>query len=122
MKPGKPIAFGSRGDGKLWFGLPGNPLSAWTGLLLFVAESLGHSLSSSWRPLSHEVKRKAGREEFIPCTWDEDGKAGLIDTVGSHSNMALVGADGLARIPAKQEYMAVGSPVQTYRFPWSNAA
>jgi molybdopterin molybdotransferase len=36
MKPGKPILFGTTAKGKLVFGLPGNPVSAFVGFELFV--------------------------------------------------------------------------------------
>ena len=40
IRPGKPILFGSAGEGRLLFGLPGNPAAATLGFELFVAFAL----------------------------------------------------------------------------------
>jgi molybdopterin molybdotransferase len=48
QKPGKPMAFGRLGR-KLWFGLPGNPVSSWVCFLAYAAPAL---------------RRMAGRESL----------------------------------------------------------
>jgi len=117
IKPGKPIAFAVHPKGGAWFGLPGNPLSTWAGLLLFVLTYLGEELPRMTLPLAEEWRRKPGREEFVPCTRQQDGvRLGRI--VGSHANLGLLSADGLAQIPADTTQLSAGDQVHIWRLPW----
>ncbi|MBS1705161.1 MAG: molybdopterin molybdotransferase MoeA [Armatimonadetes bacterium] len=118
IKPGKPLVFGTRRDGKAWFGLPGNPMSAWIGLLIFISEYLGHPLHKSLRVLASDHRRKPGREEYLPAKVAEHCEIELQQTVGSHSNFSLVGADGLAIIPSEAPFLSKGSKVEFLAFPW----
>ncbi|MBX3112299.1 MAG: molybdopterin molybdotransferase MoeA [Fimbriimonadaceae bacterium] len=118
MKPGKPLAFATRPDGKAWFGLPGNPLSTWTGLLMFVGPFLGHPLRMERRTLAAGLTRKPGREEFVPFFLAPTGEVDVKDTVGSHANFGLLGADGLVQISASTAVLSAGDEVETHWFPW----
>lgn len=121
VKPGKPIGFGIRTDRKAWFGLPGNPFSTWVGLLVFVAAYLGRELKMQRRPMAHDLERKAGREEFYPAQLDDLGAVTVRQTVGSHANLALVDADGLARVDADSERLSAGQVVEFLSLPWRHA-
>lgn len=118
MKPGKPIAFGTDKAGKAWFGLPGNPMSAWTGLLIFVAQYLGRTLSQEEFEIATSWVRKAGREEFVPVIVNQCGKAQLVPAIGSHANFGLNNAHGLARIPATTTEVRKGDKVKVLLLPW----
>lgn len=119
VKPGKPIAFGVRGDGKIWFGLPGNPLSTWVGYLVFVSAWLG----DDWRPESRAVAtafdRRPGREEFLPARRLASGEVSIQSVVGSHANTGLLGSDGLARISPNASTVSKGELIEFLPFPWS---
>jgi len=73
VKPGKPTLFGTYGDGKLFFGLPGNPVSALVNFYLLVYPALRKMQGAKdlFKPkvkalLTEDFKRKsAKRREFI---------------------------------------------------------
>jgi len=50
MKPGKPLWFGEHPDGGLFFGLPGNPVSALVGTLLFIRPMIEAIDRGAYRP------------------------------------------------------------------------
>ncbi len=71
VRPGKPVAFATRGD-TLIFGLPGNPVSSLVGFELFVRPAL-RALQSARDPgpafvpgrLAAPVRRNASRDEVV---------------------------------------------------------
>ena len=66
QRPGKPLVFGTAGK-KLFFGLPGNPVSAYVCFLIYVLPAL-RLLSGD--PTSRFVRRKAILKEEIPKRGD----------------------------------------------------
>lgn len=71
MKPGKPLAFGSIGKTP-FFGLPGNPVSAFTTFLLFVRPFLQTLQGQEFKPVSpqrfiadFDMKSNPIRQEYI---------------------------------------------------------
>lgn len=121
MKPGKPIGFGTRDDGKVWLGLPGNPMSAMVGLLVFGLTILHEEIDRFSRPLAHDVHRRGGRDEFVPCSVNPGGQVVLQTTVGSHAAFGLVGATGLAVLPATLRDWSAGAPIEVLPLPWSHS-
>ena len=83
VKPGKPTLFGTYGGGKLFFGLPGNPVSALVNFYLLVYPALRKMQGAKelFKPkvkaiLTEDFKRKnAKRREFIRVKvhFGEDG-------------------------------------------------
>ncbi len=81
MRPGKPCAFGRRKE-KVWFGLPGNPVSALVSFLLTArpallrlqgrAQVLPRTIPSV---LSEPLANHAGRRHFMRVKLDERGCA-----------------------------------------------
>jgi len=118
MKPGKPILFARRQDGKAWLGLPGNPQSAWTGMCVFGLPYLGEPLPMTQRRLAEDLTRKSGRTEFYPGRFVEDGLVSVRPTVGSHATFGLVGADALALVPGDVAQLTAGDSVQVLELPW----
>lgn len=118
IKPGKPIAFATRKDNKFWFGLPGNPLSTWVGLLLFVVPFLGHKLTKVTRMLGHDLSRRPGREEFVPCSLCDDSSLELNKLVGSNAAFGLLKADGLAQVPSESCELTKGTLLDVHLLPW----
>lgn len=121
MKPGKPVAFGIREDGKAWFGLPGNPMSAQATFLLFVLAYLDLELGFFRMRLLNGHRRKAGREEFVPANLILDPEPGvsLLPSVGSHATAGFAVSNGMARIPASTESLMPGEEILFALFPWS---
>ena len=120
MRPGKPIAFGRRGN-LLWFGLPGNPVSASVGFHLFVRRALdrleGAAPAGPERVtaiLSREATRGA-RETWRDAALAVVGgtnQVELLRTAGSHDIAAHARAHALARIPAGAGSLPAGSEVE----------
>ena len=81
VKPGKPISFGVR-EGRLVFGLPGNPVSVLVGFELFVRPAV-LALQGVAQPLPRfergrldgELERNPGRDELVRgrLSFDEEG-------------------------------------------------
>ena len=70
MKPGRPLAFGRIGDA-LFFGLPGNPVSAMVTFIQLVRPALVKLAGARPAPAlafdvptRHAIRKKAGRREF----------------------------------------------------------
>jgi molybdopterin molybdotransferase len=131
MKPGKPILFATHAPNKVVFGLPGNPLSAMTGLHEFVLPALRRMSGlpvESCRPgwtvrLLTGLHSKPGRHRFhlARLTWTAAGLAA--SPVESRSSADLVAggrADGAIIVPPDVEFLAPGTYV-TFR-PWKAAA
>ncbi|MGB9184745.1 MAG: gephyrin-like molybdotransferase Glp [Solirubrobacteraceae bacterium] len=121
LQPGKPTWFGTSGDGRLVFGLPGNPVSAVVTFSLFVSPALaalqgahpvrGHQGTAV---LGVEVRRNPRREQAIRVRL-ERGDGPPVATPngpqGSHVLTSLIGADALAMIPAGEGALPAGSRV-----------
>jgi len=119
VKPGKPIAFGTREDGKAWFGLPGNPLSTWVGYLVFVSAWLGDEFQCESRQIAKTMDRKPGREEFLPAKQLPGGEITILNVIGSHANFGLLESDGLVRINPNGITLAQGENIEFLPFPWN---
>ena len=119
VKPGKPIAFGTREDGKVWFGLPGNPLSTWVGFLIFVSAWLGDELPRESRQVARKMDRKPGREEFLPAQRLPSGEVTIRNLIGSHANFGLLESDGLVRINPDVITLVQGEHIDFLPFPWN---
>lgn len=120
IKPGKPTSFGSREDGKVWLGLPGNPMSALTALCLFFGPYLGKEMHFDEVELRQGFERQSGREEYVPARIEHGSPSllTLLPTIGSHSTHGWVLADGLARIPADMDHLERGRRLEFAEFPW----
>jgi molybdopterin molybdotransferase len=120
MKPGHPLAFGTTANTAV-FGLPGNPVSSMVCFEQFVAPALrqmmGHARlyrrTISAR-LTHEVRHRPGRTEFIRVTLakKEDGYA--VTSTGAQGSgmlLSMAKADGLMVVPAGSNGLAAGEQV-----------
>jgi len=109
-KPGKPLAFGAVTSGNreaAFIGLPGNPVSVWSGLLTLVAPFLrhcqGHAVIEPPRQslradFSYTVK--GNRLEFVRVRRNGNGGLDIYPTQDSAIISSAVWADGIAAIPA----------------------
>jgi molybdopterin molybdotransferase len=120
LQPGRPTWFGTR-DGKLVFGLPGNPVSAVVTFSLFAAPALAALQGAvSRRTLEPEavlgvdVRRNPQREQAIRVLLaggTERPVATPNGAQGSHILTSLLGADALAMIPPGDGVLAAGTVV-----------
>lgn len=121
MKPGRPLAFGLLNETPL-LALPGNPVAAMLGMLLFglpaVRRMLGLppcSLPTVQARLAESIARKDGRRHYLRVTLvkDNDGMlASLTGDQGSGILNSMVRADGLAIIPENVTHLDAGSVVR----------
>ena len=122
VKPGKPIAFGVRGE-TLVFGLPGNPVSALVGFELFVRPAvLALQGAADPRPrfrrgrLAAAARRNGGRDELIRArtSTDGDGVTVLDPLRGQESHMIgqAAGADALVLVPRGDGELPAGATVE----------
>lgn len=114
VKPGKPLAFGHIGTCS-FFGLPGNPVSAFVTFLLFVKPYLLKAQGATelqpplidaiagfdWPPVKPGKERKpVTREEYLRVRLQNDGKTlELFPNQSSGALSSVVWANGLAVAP-----------------------
>jgi len=127
LKPGKPLAVGRIGAMAV-LALPGNPVAALVGALLFARPML-QTLSGQTAPTHAATMAKTaasfshrlGRTEFVPVRivgYDAEGTPLLekLGRGGSARLRPLVVADGLGRIPGESDDLPVGAPLRYYPF------
>jgi molybdopterin molybdotransferase len=121
VKPGKPLAFGTRGS-TLVFGLPGNPVSSLVGCELFVRPAL-LALQGAATPgpvfqegrLAATVRRNAHRDELLRArTLTSDNGVVLEPVTGQESHMIVraAAADALVLAPRGEGELAAGETVR----------
>ncbi len=131
VKPGKPIYFGyidQDGRRKLFFALPGNPVSSLVTFQLFVKPALmkmqgcldPHPRVLAAR-LSSDLKKSKGRLDFVRGILGCDG--GALNVLpsrgqGSHMLSGLAGADCLIYFPADEDRLPSGETVSIQRLDW----
>jgi molybdopterin molybdotransferase len=105
QKPGKPILFMKRSDGKVAFGLPGNPRSAIMGYYLYVLPSLlkmmGHSqpFIAIEIPIGHDFKKMDdGKTHFLSGIL-RNHQVWLNEQQASHMLLSLATAQVIAILP-----------------------
>lgn len=106
LRPGKPLAYGMLG-GVPFFGLPGNPVSAYVTFDVMVRPvllSMGQRSETmiAGTALVGEAMRSDGRRSFIRVTMRREGNDWIASETGTQSSgalMSLVIADALMIIP-----------------------
>jgi molybdopterin molybdotransferase len=125
MKPGKPLAVGSRSNTVI-LGLPGNPASAIVTFALFGAPLLRALQGDSQpQPMALPVqfesarKRSPDRLEFVRARLRVDGHALIArahDNQSSGATTSLASSDGLASVPPGDEPLPAGASVSFVRW------
>ena len=121
VKPGKPVIFGRRGR-QLFFGLPGNPVSALVAFELFVRPALrqlhGHrsifkapidaTLDAPLKSGGRRVEYRRGR-----C-WNRAGQrvVRVEDKQSSGALTSIAGQDVLVRVDVGQTALMAGTTIQ----------
>ncbi|MDQ3067849.1 MAG: molybdopterin molybdotransferase MoeA [Actinomycetota bacterium] len=124
VRPGKPLAFGTRGD-TLVFGLPGNPVSSLVAVELFVRPAL-LALQGSVRPgpnyefarLATALRRNPARDELVRARKARDENGTLLEPLSgqeSHMIARAAAADALILVPAGSGELAAGEPARYLR-------
>jgi molybdopterin molybdotransferase len=126
LKPGKPLAFGRIGDA-IVLCLPGNPLAALVGMLLFgrplLARLAGDTTAAT--PLvaiaGEDIAHRPGQEEYLPARitgHDAHGRPVLVreGRSGSARLAPLARADGLMCLDAEAATVAPGDAVRFHPF------
>ncbi len=124
MKPGKPISFGVL-EGRLVFGLPGNPVSALVGFELFVRPAL-LALQGVADPLprfehgklARALVPNAHRDELVRARLINDGNGAVLDPLPgreSHMIVRAAVADALVLVPMGKRELSPGDSVEFLR-------
>lgn len=110
VKPGKPILFGTTAKGKLVFGLPGNPVSAFVGFELFVRPAIrilgGHAEAGPRTirlPLAEGLAESNDRPTYRPAKLEQHATGWTVRplaTTGSPDLVSMQPADALLVLPA----------------------
>jgi molybdopterin molybdotransferase len=117
VKPGKPVAFSTRGS-TLVFGLPGNPVSSFVGFELLVRPALA-ALQGATDPrpaflpgrLGMALPRNAARDELVRARTAADGLVQPIRGQESHMIARAAHAKALVLVPRGSGELAAGSAV-----------
>lgn len=130
VKPGKPLTVATFSSGSkrpvLYFGLPGNPVSALVSCWRFVQPAfskLSGLPPEAWNPMmvqarsQHDLRSDGRRETYIwgQLRLDATGTYQFHLASGSHSSGNLINlaqTTGLAVVPVGQTFIRVGEPVQ----------
>jgi molybdopterin molybdotransferase len=122
LRPGKPLAFGKY-HGIPFFGLPGNPVSAFVGFEIFVRPALEKASGRIPHPhptqsarLSEPVESD-GRESYLRAIVTEEHghlTARLTGHQGSGNILSLVQANSLLIVPSGVKSLPAGSEVEIW--------
>jgi molybdopterin molybdotransferase len=122
MRPGKPLVFGKY-RGIPFFGLPGNPVSAFIGFEVFVRPALEKLCGLTVRPRSFQNAvlgqriESDGRESYLRVmVVEENGRlvAQLTGHQGSGNILSLVCANALLIVPSGVKSLPAGSEVKIW--------
>jgi molybdopterin molybdotransferase len=126
MRPGKPLAFGQF-RGVLFFGLPGNPVSALLTFEQFVRPViLKMSGRANWRKPVIQVElaedvTSDGRETYARARVTREGNRYVAHLSGGQASnvlSALVAANALVIIPEGQTHIETGAQVSAQMLDW----
>jgi len=127
IKPGRPFVFGrfperSSTGPKLFFGLPGNPVSAFVTFVLLVRPAIlrwqgAAEVVSRSHPgiLGESLENQGERRHFMRVKIAPDGMVYSAGVQASHILSSLAAADGLVDVPP-QTTITAGKTVQVLRW------
>jgi molybdopterin molybdotransferase len=118
VKPGRPLAL-ALWQGVPVFGLPGNPVAAFTCALVFARPALSLLSGAGWAqpqgftvPAAFDKAKKAGRREYLRARLDDQGRAAVFRSEGSGRISGLSWATGFVELPDGAATIAPGDPVR----------
>ncbi|MCP4136246.1 MAG: molybdopterin molybdotransferase MoeA [bacterium] len=120
MKPGKPLAFGTRGK-TLFFGLPGNPVSTMVSFIQFVRPAILTFMGAGKikKPevkavLEGDIRKKAGRKNYIRAYFTIKDNIFTVSTTGPQGSgilRSMSEANCLIILPEEVTSAAAGEEV-----------
>ncbi len=122
MRPGKPLAFGNF-HGVPFFGLPGNPVSAYVGFEVFVRPALEKLAGKTPQPhpsekaILAEALESDGRESYLRAIVSKESghmTARLTGHQGSGNILSLVQANALLIVPSGVKSLPAGSEIEIW--------
>jgi molybdopterin molybdotransferase len=122
MRPGKPLAFG-KFSGIPFFGLPGNPVSAYMGFEVFVRPALEKLSGQPPHPRASQKARLAetvesdGRESYLRAIVSEEQGQLVARLTGRQSSgdlLSLVQANALLIVPSGVKSLPANSEAQIW--------
>ncbi len=125
QRPGKPMWFGVRDDGKTVYALPGNPVSTFMCLHRYVLPGLqlamGRATATSESIMLLEAaKGHAELSVFLPVKLQSQANGGIgalpRPTRGSGDFISLLDTDGFVELPPTTSMIAAGSAVPLFRW------
>ncbi|MCG8377733.1 MAG: molybdopterin molybdotransferase MoeA [Chlorobiales bacterium] len=126
QKPGKPFFFGTGNEGKMVFGLPGNPVSALVCFLEYCMPALSAMQNSRYygkieAELAGPFPTDKKRHRFLfGRIWQKDGRllCKVTPKIESHMITSLAGANCLIEAPAAGQPLPAGTVVTCNVLPW----
>lgn len=131
IKPGRPFVFSrfpgshnrlSTADDKLFFGLPGNPVSALVTFLLLVRPAIlrwqgaaNVGLPRQSAILADPLENSGERRHYMRVRISNDGKCHSAGTQASHILSSFAAANGLVDIPPRT-VLAAGTTIEVLRW------
>ena len=121
LRPGRPFAFGSIGEGVPFFGLPGNPVAAavtalqllWPALPVVEGQSEPELFPRVMVELADPLNRRPGRPELARARLDTNAAGTLLARVDGSQASSRIGslqkADLLLELPAEAGPLASGT-------------
>jgi molybdopterin molybdotransferase len=135
IRPGKPLLVATFPEGTVFFGLPGNPISAAVGLRFFVQPLLralrGQGPEEPWRmPLLEDAKKHAHLRYFLKARVEVGEKGAptvrVLPGQQSFRIAPLLEANAWAVLPEGVEEAPAGTLVDVYGlddgFPWARGS
>ena len=125
QRPGRPLLFGTRGEGQCFFGLPGNPVSALVCMRRYVLPCLQRALGISSRNckaiLQKELVFKKKLTLFAPVRVEMNSQGELlampVETNGSGDFFSLAKSHGFCELPADSDKHPAGKAYPLYFWP-----
>lgn len=123
IKPGRPTAFGVRGD-TLIFALPGNPVSTLVTFEMFVRPALRRLLGyqrviqpTVRAVLGESIDKKPGRTQFLRVQVRQEGETLVASSSGDQNTgilRSMVRANGIAILSSDAGQLSAGSSVEIH--------
>jgi molybdopterin molybdotransferase len=120
QRPGKPLAFGTM-EGKLVFGLPGNPVSSMITFEEYVRPALLKMMGRKEifrrtikATLTEDIKKKSGLKHFIRARVNKEGEIFTVATTGEQGSgilKSMVLANGIIVLPEDMTSVKKGEEV-----------
>ncbi len=125
QKPGKPLYFGTK-EGRLVFGLPGNPASVFTCFYEYVypaiRRAMGHAepgLASAVVRLAEPLKQEAEKTLFIKARLGASGTVSPLKKQQSHMLSAFCEADSFVVVSGPEKTLEKDEKVTVHALPYA---